>query len=99
MQNFIVVGAFRTGLFEQDRSWIYMPLSAAQEYLDLLPLVLAQAGRLQGHDDVSWGQEFGQGPARAGELLQHHHRGDQTGVDAATQKSTERDIADLASIY
>lgn len=33
--NFLVVGAFQMGSYEEDRAGMFMPLRAAQEYLDL----------------------------------------------------------------
>ncbi len=35
VQSFLVVGAFQTGVFEQDEHWIYTPIQAAIQYLDL----------------------------------------------------------------
>lgn len=34
-QNFVVVGAFQSGIFEQDSSWMFIPIRAAQEFLTL----------------------------------------------------------------
>lgn len=34
-QNFIVVGAFQSGVFEQDSSWMFIPIRACQEFLAL----------------------------------------------------------------
>lgn len=35
VQSFLVVGAFQSGVFEQDEHWIYMPIQAAIRYLDV----------------------------------------------------------------
>ncbi len=35
VQTFLVVGAFRTGVFEQDEKWIFTPIQAAIGYLNL----------------------------------------------------------------
>jgi len=35
VQSFLVVGAFQSGVFEQDEHWIYMPIQAAARYLDV----------------------------------------------------------------
>lgn len=34
-EEFIVVGAFQTGVFEQDQHWIYTPIQVAVSFLDL----------------------------------------------------------------
>ncbi|MGE3164187.1 MAG: ABC transporter permease [Planctomycetota bacterium] len=34
-QNFVVVGAFQSGIYEQDASWMFTPIRAAQEFLAL----------------------------------------------------------------
>ena len=35
VQSFIVVGAFQTGVFEQDQGWMFIPIEAAVQFLDL----------------------------------------------------------------